>query len=180
LGLATVYGIVRQHEGWVEVASVPGKGTTFAVFFPARTDTSPVVRAADPLVPPVRGGNETILVVEDEATVRAMGRIVLQDCGYQVLEAESGLEAIDLWQRHPETIQLLLTDMVMPEGLSGVELAQQLRRQRPELKVLFTSGYSVDEFDTDFFKGEGNNFLQKPYTRSTLAKAVREVLDSNS
>jgi len=180
LGLATVYGIVRQHEGWVEVASVPGKGTTFAVFFPARTDTSPVVRAADPLVPPVRGGNETILVVEDEATGRAMGRIVLQDCGYQVLEAESGLEAIDLWQRHPETIQLLLTDMVMPEGLSGVELAQQLRRQRPELKVLFTSGYSVDEFDTDFFKGEGNNFLQKPYTRSTLAKAVREVLDSNS
>jgi len=151
------------------------------VFFPARTDTSPVVRAADPLLASsVTGGNETILVVEDEATVRAMGRIVLQDCGYQVLEAESGAEAIDLWQKHHESIRLLLTDMVMPEGLSGVELAQELRHQRPDLKVLFTSGYSVDEFDTEFFKSEGNNFLQKPYTRSTLAKAVREVLDSKT
>ena len=180
LGLATVYGIVRQHEGWVEVTSEVGKGTTFAVFFPARTETSSAERKPDPLLTPVRGGNETILVVEDEVTVRSMGKIILQDCGYQVFEAASGVDAIGLWEQHHESIQLLLTDMVMPEGLSGVELAQQLRAHRPELKVLFTSGYCVDEFFTDFFKSEGHNFLQKPYTRSTLAKAVRDVLDSNA
>ncbi len=177
LGLATVYAIIKQHEGWIEVTSEVGKGTSFGIFFPATTETVKAMKQTDALLAPVCGGDETILLVEDEAAVLNMGRIILQDCGYRVLEAYSGVEALNLWERHQGRIDLLLTDIVMPQGLSGVELAQKLIGQRPELKVLYTSGYNVNYLDTQFIREGGGVFLQKPYTRSTLAKAVRDCLD---
>jgi CheY-like chemotaxis protein len=177
LGLATVYGIVKQHEGWVEVSSEVGQGTTFNVFFPASSEP---VKAPPPEVAPdaaVRCGHETILVVEDEPLLRDMAHLILQDCGYQVLEAGSGAEALQVWERHPGGIDLVLTDVVMPGGMSGRDLAVKLLASQPRLKIVFTSGYNVDEMNTDFFRRGGAVFLQKPYTRPKLAKAVRDCLD---
>jgi signal transduction histidine kinase/ActR/RegA family two-component response regulator len=180
LGLATVYGIVKQHDGWVEVSSDVGQGSTFNVFFPA---SSPPVKAPlpeSPVATEVQGGKETILVVEDELVLRDMAHLILQDCGYNILEAGSGAEALQVWQHHANTIDLVLTDVVMPGGMSGRELADKLLASRPQLKIIFTSGYSVEETNTDFFRRGGAAFLQKPYTRIALAHAVREALDKNS
>ena len=177
LGLATVYGIVKQHEGWVEVSSEAGHGTTFNVFFPASSEP---VKAPPPETShsaKVRGGHESILVVEDEPVLRDMAHLILQDCGYHVLEAGSGAEALQVWERNPGAIDLMLTDVVMPGGMSGRELAAKLLASHPQLKIIFTSGYSVEETNTDFFRRGGAVFLQKPYTRTDLAKAVRERLD---
>ena len=177
LGLATVYGIVKQHEGWVEVSSQVGQGTTFNVFLPASSE--PVkARPAQAIAPAgVPGGRETILVVEDEPVLRDMAHLILQDCGYQVLEAGSGAEALQVWERNRGRIGLVLTDMVMPGGMSGRDLAERLRASEPGLKVIFTSGYNVQEANTDFFRRGGVILLQKPYTRPALAKVVRECLD---
>ena len=125
----------------------------------------------------VRGGSETILLLEDDISVLKMGRTILQDCGYRVLEAASGEAALEVWQQHQGAVDLLLADMIMPQGLSGIELGQQLAAQKPGLKILFTSGYNVSDLDTDFIRAGGATFLQKPYTRFTLAHAVRERLD---
>jgi CheY-like chemotaxis protein len=177
LGLATVYGIVKQHEGWIEVASEVGKGTTFYVFFPAR---SAPVEAKPPTAEPsttVPGGKETILIVEDELVLRDMAHVILENCGYSVLEAGTGVEAIRVWEANQNGIDLVLTDMVMPEGMSGMELAQRLRKYKPDLKVIFASGYSMEDLDTTFIRNGRALFLQKPYTHFTLAKAVRDCLD---
>jgi signal transduction histidine kinase/ActR/RegA family two-component response regulator/HAMP domain-containing protein len=176
LGLATVYGIVKQHEGWVEVSSEVGQGTTFNVFFPASSEPVKALPEAAPDAA-VRGGQETILVVEDEPLLRDMAHLILQDCGYRVLEAGSGAEAWQVWERNPGGIDLVLTDVVMPGGMSGMELAVKLLAGAPRLKIVFTSGYNVEETSTDFFRRGGAVFLQKPYTRPTLAKAVRDCLD---
>jgi nitrogen-specific signal transduction histidine kinase/CheY-like chemotaxis protein len=178
LGLATVYGIVKQHEGWIEVFSEVGRGTAFIVFFPSSGETAKAARDIGPSATQVRGGNETILMVEDEPAVLGLGRMILQDCGYRVLEAASGVQAIEIFQAQTEAVHLLLTDMIMPEGLSGIELAQELRARKPALKVIFTSGYSVDELGDNFIGKFGAGFLQKPYTRFTLANAVRARLDA--
>jgi signal transduction histidine kinase/ActR/RegA family two-component response regulator len=180
LGLATVYGIIKLHEGWIEVMSEVGKGTTFSIFLPASKEVAQKSKKAEALVAPVRGGTETILLVEDESSVLKMGRIILQDLGYQVLEAANGVEALEAWQNRKGSVHLLLTDMVMPDEMSGIDLAQKLLTQQPGLKILFTSGYSVGDLDTDFIRQGGGSFLQKPYTRFTLAKAVRESLDKSS
>ena len=177
LGLATVYGIVKQHEGWVEVSSEVGRGTTFNIFFPASSEP---VKALLPEVVPdaaVRSGHETILVVEDEPLLRDMARLILLDCGYRVLEAGSGAEALQIWEGNSEAIDLLVTDVVMPGGMSGRDLAVKLLASQPRLRVVFTSGYNVEDTNTDFFRRDGAMFLQKPYTRPTLAKAVRDCLD---
>jgi signal transduction histidine kinase/ActR/RegA family two-component response regulator len=177
LGLATVYGIVKQHEGWIEVASEVGQGTTFNVFLPATAQIAQAVQQRSAPAAQVVGGSETILVVEDEPVLRDMAHVILADCGYQVLEAASGVEAVAVWDRHPGAIDVLLTDMVMPDGMSGLELARKLAGAEPNLKVIFTSGYSVDEHSNDYVQSGHALFLQKPYTRVTLAKAVRDCLD---
>jgi len=181
LGLATVYGIVKQHEGWVEVNSKPGLGTTFEVFFPASREIArPVTVEADPLAP-VAGGREKLLIVEDEPVLRDMAQLILEECGYQVLLAANGREALELWERHQDEVDLLFTDMVMPGGVSGVELAGKLLSQRPRLKIVFASGYTVDDISTDFLTRNNNaRFLQKPYTRVSLARAVRDALDGQT
>ena len=177
LGLATVYGIVKQHEGWIEVASELGKGSTFTLYFPARSEPVGVRKTATPSVTRVQGGQETVLVVEDEPVLRNLAQVILKECGYRVLEARSGVEALEVWRRHPGAIDLLLTDVVMPEGLSGMDLAQKLLPVQPTLKIIFASGYSMDELDTDFIRKGHALFLQKPYNHVTLAKAVRDCLD---
>jgi signal transduction histidine kinase/CheY-like chemotaxis protein/HAMP domain-containing protein len=177
LGLATVYGIVKQHEGWIEVASEPEQGTTFSVYLPATAQPAEAALAdASPTIH-VRGGSETILVVEDEPVLRDMAHVILEDAGYQVLEAKSGVEALEVWNHYPEKIDLLLTDMVMPEGISGMDLALRLLAAKPELKVVFASGYTMDDMNTDFVREGHATFLQKPYTHLSLAKAVRDCLD---
>ncbi len=177
LGLATVYGIVKQHGGWIDVESQPGEGTTFKLFFPAETEMAST-RAQAPTAPePVRGGKETILVVEDEPVIRELAQVILQDCGYHVLQAESGRDALWLWEQRGAAVDLLLTDVVMPDGISGMDLAQRLMATNPNLKIIFASGYSMDNFDAGFVEKTHAGFLQKPYTHLTLARAVREVLD---
>jgi PAS domain S-box-containing protein len=177
LGLATVYGIVKQHQGWVEVQSEVGKGTAFKVFLPRNGETA---EASDgqPAENAVRGGTETILVVEDEALVRELACNVLAGHGYRILQAESGAAALKVWQTSKERIDLLLTDLVMPDCLNGRELAEKLWAERPRLKVLFTSGYSADVVAKDSVLRSGLNFLPKPCHPHKLALAVRDCLDA--
>ena len=176
LGLATVYGIVKEHRGWIEVRSTVGQGTTFSLFLPAiRRDVAAPKAPLDHQA--VRGGTETILLVEDEIAVKAMVRVCLQRQGYTILEAANGVEALALWQTHRETIDLLFTDMVMPEGMTGLALAQRLRVEKAALKVLISSGYSAEMASGGARVREGITYLAKPYVMATLATAVRECLD---
>jgi signal transduction histidine kinase/ActR/RegA family two-component response regulator len=177
LGLATVYCIVKQHEGWIEVVSEVGKGSTFAVFFPASDQLAEAHTNDAGPVTEVRGGKETILIVEDEPVLREMAHTILGGCGYHILEAGSGVEALRVWEQQQVAIDLVLTDMVMPEGLSGMDLAEKLRAANPELKIIFASGYSMENIDTGFIRKTRGAFLQKPYTHVTLAQAVRDCLD---
>ena len=176
LGLATVYGIVKQHQGWIEVESTLGKGTTFRIFIPyAGTAQSEAERPTTQIT--VRGGSETILLVEDEKPVRELVSRVLQKYGYKILQAGNGAEAIEVWRQHKDEIALLFTDLVMPDNMNGRELAEKLRAERPELKVIFTSGYSADIVGKDFKLEPELNFLQKPYQPQVLALTVRRGLD---
>jgi CheY-like chemotaxis protein len=180
LGLATVYGIVKQHEGWVEANSEPKKGATFYVYFPASDKTASPRKAEPAPVAIATGGNETILIVEDEPILREMARDILAGYGYRILEASSGKEALNNWQEKSDEIDLLLTDMVMPEGISGAELARQLLAGHPRLKVIFTSGYTANEVNTELLVKMRARYLQKPYTHADLAKTVRECLDKTA
>jgi PAS domain S-box-containing protein len=176
LGLATVFGIVKQHQGWVQVDNRPGQGVTFQVFLPASAE--PVAEGSPAeMAPPPRGGTETILVVEDEAVVRKLVRKMLERHGYQVLEASNGGEALQRWEHHPGTVALLLTDLVMPGGMSGQELARQLVAQQPQLKVIYTSGYSAEIAGREFQMRPGEAFLQKPCPTAQLVETVRRSLD---
>jgi len=177
LGLATVYGIVNQHHGWIEVDSKVGSGTTFRVYFPALASAH--LGAADKVesAAPIRGGVETILLVEDEPPVRELVREILRQYQYRVVEAASGVEALKMWDHEDGKVDLLLTDMVMPEGINGRELAAQLRQRKPNLKVVFTSGYSPEIVGKSFNQGD-TAFLQKPYHPPQLAQRIRETLDA--
>jgi CheY-like chemotaxis protein len=180
LGLATVYGVVKQHEGWVEANSELGKGSTFDVFFPATNEVPAVAKEeATFTAPVVPGGTEIVLIVEDEQILRSMARDILEGCGYQIIEASSGKEALEVWNRQTSRIDLLLTDMVMPDGISGVDLAERLQAGQPRLRVVFTSGYAANEVNREVLAKTRARFLPKPYTRDELAQTIRECLDKS-
>ncbi|MGH7545921.1 MAG: PAS domain S-box protein, partial [Gemmatimonadota bacterium] len=175
LGLATVYGIVKQSEGYIWVYSEPGHGTTFKMYLP-RVDA-----AAEPLTPiPDRAGllrgTETVLVVEDEAIVRSLVRDILGKNGYRVLEAVDGEEALRLSRTHADPIHLLITDIVMP-GMSGPELVETLAPERREMKVIYTSGYTDHAIVNRGVLDPSADFLQKPFTPDVLTRRVRDALD---
>ena len=176
LGLATVYGIVKQHKGWLEVASQPGQGTTFKVYFPATAESRPLPATAQASAEIGCGRCETVFLVEDDAVLREFVREVLTQHNYRVVEAASGAEALQTWDRMKGEPDLLLTDMVMPNGVSGWELANQLRKRRADLKVIFSSGYSEEVIGNDF-DIERTWFLSKPYNPQQLAQMVRRCLD---
>jgi signal transduction histidine kinase/DNA-binding response OmpR family regulator len=177
LGLATVYGIVKQHQGWIEVQSQVGQGTTFRIYLPPNEGAAAKLNETMPDGQSLRG-TETILVVEDEPPVRWIVKDVLGKYGYNVLEAGNGVEALALWHQHHGEIALLLTDMVMPVGLTGQELAEKFTAHKPGLKVIFISGYSLQVAGKGFSELDGLNFLQKPFDDAKLAWAVRRCLDS--
>jgi len=176
LGLATVYGIVSQHQGWTEVESQVGQGTTFKVYLPQATKAA--LKGSGHKPREIPGGDETILLVEDEAPLRELVQEILQKKGYHVLGASSGVEALAIWERHKNDIDLLLTDMMMPEGVSGRELAEQVLRDRADVKVIYSSGYSMDVVGMESTLQDGTNFLQKPYDPETLALTVRNSLSN--
>jgi len=179
LGLATVFGIVQQHGGWINVSSEVGRGTTFRIYLPrlmtpAQKEKTPSAMSALP------GGSETILLAEDEPALRALVRSVLTRLGYRVIEAPTGVRALELWEENRDDIRLLLTDMVMPDGLSGRELAERLLVANPALKVIYTSGYNPEFAGKKFGLRDGIDFLPKPFAAPKLAEAVRAQLDGLS
>ena len=176
LGLATVYGIVRQHNGWITVYSEVGKGTVFRIYLPSAKEREDK-KVEHPTNQQVRGGNETILLIEDEAPLRALDRSILEGYGYEVVEADCAGVALERWKEHCGRISLVLTDIVIPGGANGPDLAKKFHAEKPSLRIIFSSGYSVDVVEKDFELLEGVNFLQKPYSPHRLAQTVREVLE---
>jgi len=177
LGLATVYGIVKQHHGWVEIESKVGEGSVFSVYLPA-CDGLPVMK--DAIAPNhAPRGHETILFVEDDESLREIVGFGLKDLGYQVIEAGNGVDALQQWHRNKDQIDMLLTDMVMPEGMTGLHLAKQLKQMSPKLKVIISSGYSLELNQVQENSGLGFTCLNKPYQVATLATVVRECLDQS-
>jgi signal transduction histidine kinase len=176
LGLASVHGIVHQHKGWVNVESVVGQGTSFRLYLPlsARAEVTP--RATSQL-PSFKGRNETILLVEDEAALLFVSAQALTLFGYRVLSATNGQEALDLWEQHRDAIDLVLTDMRMPKGISGLELAEKLWKTKPSLKVILMSGYSMKMVRTSTMGNDDYTFLAKPFDLKTLSETVRRCLD---
>ena len=176
LGLATVYGIVRQSGGFISVYSEPGQGTSFKIYFPRVDPVRGVVEEAPRALKPL-GGNETILIVEDAPAVRGIMRQVLMRLGYQVLEAHDGESAIALSAKHNGTIDLLLTDVIMPR-MGGRVLADEIAKQRPGIRVLYVSGYTDDAIVRHGVLEPGVHYLEKPFTPDTLAQKVRGVLEN--
>jgi len=177
LGLATVYGIVKQNNGFIQYDSIKGKGTTAKIYLPSlNADADNVSTFVTNLE--LKRGNETILVVEDEELVRELTVKVLGKCGYNVIKAKNGIEALALWKKNSARVDLLLTDVVMP-NMSGRQLAKRLSNEKIDLKILFMTGYSekINQADDEML-GEKTICLQKPFTSDELTQEVRRVLNS--
>jgi CheY-like chemotaxis protein len=175
LGLPTAHGIIKQHHGWIEVQSRPEQGSTFVVYLPVKAMPAMAPQPA-PAVLPVVGGQGTVLLVEDEEIVRRPIGTYLRKLGYRVIEAANGNQAFGLWRQHYEDIDLLFTDMVMPEGVTGLELAEKLRLEKPQLKIIVSSGYSTEISMQGVPKTAGYIYLPKPSPSATIAATIRECL----
>ena len=176
LGLATVFGIVQQHQGWIELESELGQGTTFHIYLPA--STAPVIESEQfDTQFRARGGTETILVVEDERDLRSVIASTLNRHGYRVFPAVDGNDALKIWAEYKNDISLVFTDVIMPGGMNGRELADKLRAGKPGIKVVFSSGYSADVLGKDFTVDPDLYYLPKPYQMQALARIVRRCLD---
>jgi CheY-like chemotaxis protein len=173
LGLATVYGIVKQTGGHLTVESVPDGGSTFTVFLPSVSETVVPAAPSGPIVPP--RGDATVLIVEDEPSLRALTREVLEESGYRVLESEDGVAALEVARAHAGPIHLVISDVVMPR-MGGRELAERLALERPKAKILFVSGYTADTIARQGVLEEGVRLLHKPFTPDALLLKVADVL----
>jgi CheY-like chemotaxis protein len=177
LGLATVYGIIKQNNGFANVYSEPGRGTTFRIYLPRHgTEVSVAEEEKEELKVP--GGTETVLIVEDEEAVLDLSKNMLEKLGYRVLAARKSDQAICLVQEHEDNIDLLLTDVVMPD-MNGRELAGRLGSVRPGMKYLYMSGYTANVIAHHGILDQGVNFIPKPFTLKELGQKVREALDEN-
>ncbi|HEX3204127.1 MAG TPA: ATP-binding protein, partial [Nitrospiraceae bacterium] len=179
LGLSTVYGIVKQSGADIIVESQPGRGTTVTVYFPRVSESDARISEVNRLPLAAIGGHETLLLVEDEPAIRSLAGDILRQHGYKVLEARHGLEALLAGSQYLGPIQLLITDVIMPQ-MSGNEVAERMTRERPDLKVLYISGYTDDAIIHRGIIQEGTAFLQKPFSPDALVRKVREVLDGVS
>ncbi len=175
LGLATVYGIAKQHNGWIEVKSQPGAGSTFSVYLPV-SDKPQIHYARIPKQTVNHRGAETLLLVEDASNVRNAISIALKRHGYQVYEASDGHAAIALWEKHKSEIDLLISDMIMPGGMSGIDVAYRLKQEKRSLKIIISSGYSNELICPNGMKREDFAFLSKPYSLELLLETVKEIL----
>jgi len=176
LGLATVFGIVEQHRGWIETESQVNAGTTFHIYLAPAAQPAPASALPAP-ASPSPGGNETILIVEDETALRRLSRLILERKGYRVHEAESGAAAWQLWRQNWASIDMLVTDMVMPGGMGGRELAEKALAEKPALKIIFCSGYTDDMLGTDSALRVNGNFLEKPFAPDELLRRIRAQFD---
>jgi PAS domain S-box-containing protein len=176
LGLATVYGIIKQNNGFINVYSEPGKGATFKIYFPVYEGQDEKPYQAEDLENIM--GQETILLAEDDTDVRTFTRNALQQLGYQVIDFGEPIEALEYFKKHSDEIDLLFTDLVMP-GMNGQELHRQIEQIKPGIKVLFTSGYTSNIIAVQGIIKRGINFLQKPFALAALGKKIRQILDTN-
>lgn len=176
LGLSMAYGIVQQHNGYINVYSEPGNGTTFRIYLPLENAAAVALPLHHAVV--ATGGPETVLLAEDDATVRELMKAVLGEAGYTVLAAVDGLDAVRLFRQQPETVHLVILDVIMP-GMNGKAVYDELRKIRPQVKVLFCSGYASDIIHKKGILEDGFNFISKPVTPQAFLKAVRRVLDQD-
>jgi PAS domain S-box-containing protein len=175
LGLATVYGIVKQHQGWIQVSSRMQEGTTFQVYMPAWHEKSvPIITSSGEQK--VIGGTETILLVEDEEPLLKLMHHILESYGYKVLDSSTGKAALEIWAQHKQEVDLLLSDLILPDGMSGQELAKILQAEKPGLKVIYTSGYDTARLAADLMPAQGAVFIQKPFHARKLAEAIFDTL----
>ena len=177
LGLATVYGIVLQHRGWIRLDTAADKGTTFGIHLPCAPAIAQPVEPASRPAASMRG-SERILIVEDETMLRQVMSLLLRKQGYTVLEAGNAEEALEHWLGHKAQIDLVITDLSIPDGMSGSELAASLRADRPDIRIIFSSGYGAQAEVVSEKLVDGDNFLPKPYQSSDLARIVRRRLDA--
>jgi CheY-like chemotaxis protein len=175
LGLSTVFGIVKQSDGHIEVESCPGRGTTFRIYLP-QANPSDGAYSAEKVTADIPAGSESILLVEDDSGVRKMVSKALRSLGYTIYEARTGAEALALFERNHKAIRLLMTDVIMPE-MNGYDLARRLVDRKPGTKVLYTSGYLENDTVNKIVLDEKVSFLQKPFTPIDLARKIRESLD---
>jgi CheY-like chemotaxis protein len=173
--LATVYGIVQQHEGWIDIHSEPGQGTTFRVYLP-RHATTEAEAAAGTGLRKLPGGTETVLLVDDQDIVRGVGQALLEHLGYTVLIARDGLEGVEVYARERERIDLVVMDLTMPR-MSGMEALPLLRLLNPTVPVLISSGHDEETYAPECLRLGAVGFVAKPYRIATMAQAVRSALD---
>ncbi|MCB1691497.1 MAG: PAS domain S-box protein [Pseudomonadales bacterium] len=175
LGMSVVFGIVKQHNGFIELDSTPGAGTRFDIYLPSAESDSSIPTRESRTESQTEGGHETILLVEDNKHARDLARLILSGAGYDVVEAGDGVEALDVYDRRKDDIDLIIMDVVMPK-LGGREVMNRIRESKPDAKVLFTSGYSSGGIHTNFILEEGLEFIPKPYGADTLKRKVRSLL----
>jgi CheY-like chemotaxis protein len=173
LGLASVYGIIKNHSGIIIVESEPGRGSTFNIYLPASEKRAEEINALDEKI---FKGIETVLLIDDEESILEVGKDLLEKLGYKVFIANSGAEALEIYEKLSATINIVVLDMIMP-GMSGGETFDRLKQANPKLKALLSSGYSIDGQATEILKRGCNGFIQKPFKVDEISRKLREILD---